>query len=431
MDNILTNIMASPVSLVGLVFAAILLMAGIIKIALEFNLVGDLSLIARGWYAMVVIGLLLGGLIVFSNSQEPSTPAAENLAIVVGNTQNTPAVKLPQAVQEQISGTIKLHSKDDKETLASSISIVNATATPKTVALNVDKLKDIGSNSTNAKIDLKKNTEEIEKQLQAVKPENNGANYLDAIMQARDNIGERAKIIVIGSGLSDSGDFDFAHNAILTKESARTDAINKVTDKYGKDYLSGTTVEFYGLGDTTNPQTPLSSYQKKVVREAYKTLITNLGGRAIVHTQTMTGDAVKTDYTVSTTDTGCGNIGLVFDDDKIKFNPDAITFANPSDVTGALGQVKTIYDQNKDSIKQIQIEGYTAHYNSKIANLSQLRADAIKEQLGQMGIPTDKLTATGKGYGPFQYSDGENRDTTDKKNRMIRIQIERDNTECK
>ena len=144
----------------------------------------------------------------------------------------------------------------------------------------------------------------------------------------------------------------------------------------------------------------------------------------------MSGQAVETSYTVNTTDTGCGNVEMTFDDDQIKFNPDKTTFVDEAAVREALQRAKDFYDQYSESIESIKIDGYTAHYTSKVENLSQARADAVRQLLIDMGLPPEKLVATGQGYGPFEYNDDESNDSVDSKNRMIKLTIQRNAEEC-
>ena len=68
----------------------------------------------------------------------------------------------------------------------------------------------------------------------------------------------------------------------------------------------------------------------------------------------------------------------------------------------------------------IQIDGYIAHYQV-FDNLTQQRADAVKKVLMGLGIPADKINATGKGFGPYQL---------DTQNRMVKVTISRSSDIC-
>lgn len=350
-------------------------------------------------------------------------PPSDEIAIVIGNTQNTPAPSLNGDVSDSIVATMLAHKGDESGTIADSIKFVSATKQP--TVLSLDKLgikmREISNNSSNAKRDARINIETITEKLSALPPSDNGANYLEAIVAASRNVKAGSKIIVIGSGLSDSGFLNFSKNTILTNEETRTSAIANLQEAYkGGDVLEGYTVEFYGLGDTVKPQEALSTLQKGIVGDIYKEAIRSLGGRAVVNTRTQVGSPVVTEYVVGTTDTGCGDISLIFDDNDIKFVGDKAIFIDKAAATKALSSIKVIWDKQRDTIQSIQVDGYTAHYPGAGA-LSQDRANTVKDALVGLGITSSKITATGKGYGPYD---------TDAKNRAVKVNISRDNNQC-
>lgn len=348
-------------------------------------------------------------------------PPSDEIAIVIGNTQNTPAPSLSGDVAETISSTMLTHKGEDTDVLVDSIKFISAIKQPAVIDLDGDvKLSGISHNNSNAKRDAKRNITAIEKKLNNLPPRNNGANYLEAIMEARSNVKSGSRIIVIGSGLSDSGDLNFSKTNLLTSEEARKRTIQEVSEKYGSNYLEGYLVEFYGLGDTALPQEALSNIQKDIVRDLYKDIIRKLGGTVTISTRTQTGDAVATKYVVGTTDTGCGDIKLIFDDEDLKFLGDKATFIDEASALKALSSIYDIWDKQHDTIERIQIDGYTAHYPGA-DTLSQERADSVKDALVRLGISSDKLTATGKGYGPYE---------TDAQNRTVKVNISRDNKQC-
>lgn len=349
-------------------------------------------------------------------------PSSKEIVIVLGNTKNTPLPKISQEVALAIEGTMLQHKGEDKEELADSIKIVSAVKNPRVVRLDSAdiNLKEIGKNSSNAKRSAAINVKAIEEKIGKLQPTDNGADYLEAILKARDNAAQGSRIIVIGSGLSDNGDLNFSKSNILTNEESRQASMDKLREKYGSDYLETYIVDFYGLGDSVSPQEPLSSKQKTIVRDIYRSTIRSLGGTADIHTSTLVGDAVNTSFVVGTTDTGCGDIGLIFDDDNLKFVSDQAVFSDPLAAKNSLASIRTIWDKYKDTIQLIQVDGYIAHYPGP-DTLSQKRADLVKKVLVELGVPADKITATGKGFGPNQL---------DAQNRMVKVNISRSSEQC-
>ena len=369
---------------------------------------------ALAGFAVVFIGLF------FVTPYTP--PPSDEIAIVIGNTQNTPMPVLDGEVASSVVDTMLAHKGDEVDTVSDSIKFISAVKQPSLV--NLEKLgvqlRKIGSNSANAERDARMNIDEITQKINAVQPSDNGANYLEAIIKARDNVKPGSRIIVIGSGLSDSGDLNFSKDSLLTNEDKRSAAIQALQEKYGSDQLQEYSVEFYGLGDTVKPQEALSSLQKGIVRDIYKDAIKALGGTVTTSTRTLAGNAIETQYVVGTTDTGCGDINLIFDDNDLKFVGDKAIFIDKAAAGNALLSVKSIWDKQQDTIVSIQVDGYTAHYPGA-GELSQDRANTVKDALVGFGIPVNKVTATGKGYGPYD---------TDAKNRAVKVNISRDTDQC-
>lgn len=439
MQDFVDNVAAQPL-LAGVGVLALLLLAWVIYRAVqEWRLMGTLSLMSRGWMVLGIAALVITAFTGYRLTREYETPAAGSLAIVVGNTANTPRVQLNEDMQHQISQMMMRHQGEEPEDFIDNISVVEADGAPWVVDLNPDKLKSISENATQAKINIDNNIKEIERQLAEVKPRSSGANYLEAILTANDELSgddeyaRRGNIMVIGSGLSDTGDLNFVSSGVLTNESIEDEVINKAIEDQ-EDALKGATIKFYGLGDTNAPQAALTNTQRKAVRDIYTKLARKLGAKVdkrAASAKSLSGQSVDTKYTVNPVDTGCGNVDLTFDDSKLKFDSDKTNFADQDAAAASLGQVVTIYQQNKDAIKQIAIDGYTAHYPSKHENLAGDRANTVRDYLISKGIPADIMVASGKGYGPFEYSDKESHDDTDSRNRMIKISIERNAQECR
>lgn len=366
--------------------------------------------------SLLFIGILAYG---FTPYVEPPTG---QIAIVLGNTQNTPRPVLAQDIADAVEGTMLVHKGEDAYALVDSIKIISATGKPKVVDLDVSqlKLREIGSNNSNAKRSANINVKAIQDYVNALGPTDNGSNYLEAIKLAKDNLDEGSKIVVIGSGLSDNGDLNFSKTGILTNEEQRNEIIQKIREKNGSDYLKGYSVMFYGLGDTTAPQEALPTAQKNVVRTIYRNVVRSLGGEVEVSTKTLIGEPIETKYIVGTTDTGCGDIGLIFDDTSLKFVANQPTFIDSSVAKNTLLTVKERWDKYKDTIETIQVDGYIAHYGGT-DTLSQPRADQVKKTLIELGIPADKINATGRGFGPFEQ---------DAQNRMVKVTISRDSALC-
>lgn len=393
---------------------------------------GTLSFMGPFAKALGAIAAVLVAVQAVQLSKPYVTPPTGQLAIVLGNTQNSPAPRLGTGITALLQETMLLHQGEDAQDVAAAFAFVSATANPEVVPVMTadDSFVNLSINDARAERDVRKNLQVIQRRLSELAPTNNGANYLEAVLVASQNVDPETNILVLGSGLSDSGDLDFAHDNLLTSEPARSKAIDRLADKYGAGYLGGATVSFAGLGDTAYPQVSLTSKQKDIVRDVYKRAVLALGGRVDIDKKSLVGDAINTDYTVDATDTGCGPLARTFTEDSVKFVGDQATYVDPEAAAHALKAVVQIYEHQPDLITRIKIDGFVANPSQAprpspgYQTLSLDRAQAVLSSLVELGIPAGKLHAEGKGFGPHN---DPNRLELD---RMVRVTIDRDNPDC-
>jgi len=423
MDNLIQHAFNEPMLLAVFIVSVILALVSVPYFMGQRKRYGSFFTFAskpRKVIAVLASLVAIGGLIYgFTPYVAPPT---DEIAIVIGNTKNSPQPSISEDISEVIEATMMLHKGDDAYEIIDSIKLISAINVPEVISLDVSdlSLKEIGNNNSNAKRSANLNTKALEEKVKQLTPTGNGANYLEAVLKAKDNVENGSKIIVIGSGLSDAGDLNFSRDSLLTNEDVRKDSVEKIRDKYGHDYLEGYTVEFYGLGDTSLPQEALSTVQKEIVRSVYKNVIRALGGSVIVSTKTLTGEPVSTEYVVGTTDTGCGDIGLVFDDTSLSFVPNQAVFTDNNEAKNSLRTISSLWDKYKDTIQSIQVDGYIAPY-AGVDSLSQPRAELVKSVLVEAGVPSDRITAMGRGVGPYPEPS---------QNRIVKVTISRDSDQC-
>ncbi len=423
MNNLTQHFSHQPILLILLAASLLLLVISVPYFVKQGRLYGSFfdyasrsKKVIAGLSLITIVGISLYGLTPYA------APAAKEIVIVLGNTQNTPSPQASEYITKAIEDTLLQHKGDEASTLTDSIRIISAVKHPEVINLDASelRLRKIGNNGSNAKRAAKANAEAIVAKMNSLTPSESGANYLEAIFEAKNNVEEGSRIIVVGSGLSDDGELSFSKTNILTKEENRKSVIREIGKEYKYDYLDGYAITFFGLGDTVAPQEPLSNKQKQIVRDVYQGVVSSIGGDVDIDTRTLVGDAVKTDYIVGTTDTGCGDIGLVFDDENLKFVSNQAVFKNPVAAKNSLASIKTLWDSYGDTIQLIQVDGYIAHYAGP-DNLSQQRADLVKGVLLELGVPAATLNATGRGFGPYQQ---------DLQNRIVKVTISRNSDQC-
>ncbi len=424
LNNWIENLSASPFKMVALLVTLGALLVASIMLVQSRRDYGTIRYASPAvkWGAGMASALLVAQAAWLAQPYE--TPPAGEIAVVLGNTQNTPNPQLRSDVSLLIEKTMLLHKGEKVDEFLDSISLVSAAGSPTVVPLDAEELGlvDMSVNDTRAKRDARNNVQAIERHVRGLTPTENGVDYLEAIFLAKQNAGPGTNIVVVGSGLSDSGELDFAHTQLLHDENTQAETVDRIAEEYGRTYLASQSLTFTGLGDTVPPQEPLAARQKDVVRELYEEAVTGLGGKVSVDTKSLTGDSVRTDFTVSTTDTGCGDVNLRFGEESVKFVSNEATFIEPKKARKALQRVADIFDKNPSAVKLIRVVGYIAHVQANDPTvLSGARARTVRDELQSLGIPARKLRARGKGYGPYKIP------TED---RMVRISISRDTPNC-
>lgn len=450
--NWIDNLSSSPGALVGFVVTLVVFLVVLRKAYSEWKTY--LSLEFMGWpsriFGIGAAALLIIQLAVYSQPYQPDP--SDQIAIVVGNTQNSPdpaKVVSSESVKEQIESTLLLHKGESVDEWLSAITIVSAIGEPNLIELSAfaDYFKKIRTNRSNAKDDVDANLKTITNALNCLSgsggtsgidcpadiepsPSGNGANYLEAILIAKQNVNPGSNIIVIGSGLSDSGDLNFSKSKLIRNvdEEIRAETIDSVVKKFGRTYLNGYNVTFIGLGYVVPPQETLDSKQRENVRNVYKEVINALGGNTQIITRTTSGQSVMTKFTVNTTDTGCGLWVGQFDEssegsnESIRFvgGSSSFTKSGEDEALAALQQVIEIYETDREAVTSIKVDGYIANYPGW-EKLAGERAAKVKALLVSKGVPSELISAEGKGFGPYD---------SDERNRMVRITVSRDNEGC-
>ena len=360
----------------------------------------------------------------------------DKVAIVVGNTQNSPVPKLDEKSKEIITDAFFSANPDEDEL---NLPIVSASTGNNLIDLK-GEVQAPGSNMTATKNILTSNFSIIEEKMET-EPEKDGADYLNAILKASDMVkgGKKPAIIIIGSGYSDSGKMNFSTDKILEnyttarKFSKEHDYITSLfstdTRFYGNE-LENVDIHWVNLGYVTSPQMPLQEY-KQTEYYIYNDVFKYLGANNF---DTEAGSplsySINTQHTVKTVIPENVIIkGKTFDiNEKIgRFYPDQYTLINKPEVE------KYLKDNivNNYTGERLVITGYIA-YCIETGTLSTDRANAIKDILVSLGIPANKIETKGMPGSPVTNSKEEddrggytcNSILPDTERRTVRIEVQ-------
>lgn len=330
------------------------------------------------------------------------------VVFVVGNTQNSP------------SPSNFLDSSDFDNYLRGAFYSDNASAIKLVSAAGDNHLIDYKSNAKVAKnlSASENNLRKLKKELQTAvdhPAEEAGANYLGAILKASKILPKTAKnplIVVIGSGYSDAGVLDFAHDDLISKYQKDKNNIVQLLEhdvSTEKSLLANKNIVWYGLGEVTAPQRNLDDYIN-VTTDIYEDALSYLGASEIdlAHQSgtTASSKSIDSPHPVAPTYVNALQAGDTFEVNEAigEFEADTATLKNPAVVKQKL---KSFAEKFKSSQKiKLKLTGYIAVCSSD-NSLSKGRAGVIRDLLVELGVPKNKIAVDGKAGGPPEDSGKE------------------------
>ena len=344
------------------------------------------------------------------------------VAIVVGNTANTPEPTIRKEIQGYIASSL---IQEESEIEVYSV-------TPDKKKFSIKGSIDSDSNLEDRVQAVSDMLDDIKEKISTA-PTASGAQYLEAIIRASRSMSlednEKGVVIVIGSGLSDGGVLNFADNDILDRDI--DSLMEELTDENNralpKNLLKNTTVVWNGLGEVAFPQLELTPSQNESLREIYENVLgkNGLGAKKVIWKDgTDYTQSIKTNKTVKVTKTEMesGNSGreitLSIDFKENSASIKDISKAE-SDLAGIISELK------KYKSKTIYLEGYVglAKCGDQPDNkLATKRAEAVKDLLIENGISESRIRAEGKGKGPNNECEGGKYDEkVSDKNKFVKL----------
>ncbi len=328
----------------------------------------------------------------------------DSLAIVVGNTQNTPLPNLDFTSGELYDILSGIFYSDDLD-----INIVSVAGTNPDIVFNTSRkaAKNLRASNNN----LKNLAEELSQALQTPAT-SSGANYLDAIIYAarKTSDAEHPLIIVVGSGYSDSGSLNFAQDSILNLYNKnRNIASDILSDNSHLDrtILKNSTIYWYNIGEVVAPQPDLRRYSNdtsQIYEDALIYLGANPNNIKFKPPTGLTDDAksANSQYSVQQVYVDELKAGDMFNvNENIgRFEPDRSMLINRKDVESKLTPFATKF--NVKSNLKLKITGYVAFCLAD-NQLGLSRANTIRDILVSLGIPHSSIETYGERGSPPEH----------------------------
>lgn len=320
-------------------------------------------------------------------------PSPDALAIVAANTANSPMPALTATTESLLriflaEGNIP--------------SLWSATGAPEAMDVTLQEISGRNTLATN-KLRVNNNVGRISEAL-AAPPGVAGMSLFEGIGLAADALRSEAAdskwIVVIGSGLDDTGSMSMGEGRLLQDPNVYAERV--ASENPALD-LHGMTILLQTIGYTAPPQPTPSMAQRDIIRSVWETTLTQLGATVIVDSFPASPCSVPTDQPVAVTELP----GL-----EVKCSEEAVTFQVPGAVLfdgdsgtlreGAVDElVQPVALMLESPLALAEIVGHTASSSrytaAELEALSILRAEAVRDVFLSAGIDASRLTAIGVG----------------------------------
>lgn len=330
----------------------------------------------------------------------PAQPGSA-VTLVVGARANSPRTQLASELQLLVRRAALSQQK---------VQVVRIDGVP-TVALTAT-FATSGNNDKLRERDLTnfvKQTTQFVSDLQPKEPE---ADILGALTKAGQITPEGGTIVLMDSGLATAGPLSYKNADMFGADPDQVVAF--LTDQHLMPDLKGRNVVLTGLGDTADPQPQLAGNLHEQVGKLWRTVVTKAGAGCVgdlraAPTRTATATTVAVSIVeppAPPTFVDCGTTVLA-DSSAVGFIVGKAEFRDQAAAKSTLQSLATTLIGHT---QQVTLIGTTSSEGSDADNqrLSELRSQAVKTVLVQLGVPDSRITAVGKG----EHWQGREVDTT-------------------
>lgn len=236
------------------------------------------------------------------------------------------------------------------------------------------------------------------KEIEAVTPEVDLLSALQLADRSLSGADGKKQLIVIDSGLSTAGKVNFNSN-LLEENGIEKQLYSFLNKEKELPTLDGVDVLWMGLGDTAGQQEACPAAARDTLKNIWETVLT--GAKSVTFSSAVPGNEPERDLpSVSVVEYPEERTfePIVFDNEKLMFEPDSIKFV---DRAAAKAVLLPMVNELKDNKIQIAIFGTTASVGQETDSISfsEARAETVKDLLVELGLPEEQIACVkGLGY---------------------------------
>ena len=364
---------------------------------------------------IVVCALTLAmvtGLTGCDSSNNEATAEKAAVCYVLANTANSQGLNLNSPmVQDTIYNTIRNYGY---------ISVVNADGVPDVVLASSFDIDDKYKSASAERLDMdaRAKTTNLITGMQSVIATDPEVDYLAALNLALRTLSsleeyDSKTIVVIGTGLSTTGVLNFQNNLI----SAEPGTIVELLEEKGEiPCFNGIMVYWQQMGDVAAPQAQLSSAQRNKLQQIYGGIVEAGGGTFVCNDIIANPVNEGTAYPAVTPVELPADIPISFNPETLNSEATENVLAEPvvlteEQITFIGDKAEYLYPEEAESVLKpiadfllsndvtILLCGTTAGDGNSAytMELSQVRADAVKQSLVDLGVDPSHIITVGLG----------------------------------
>ncbi len=339
---------------------------------------------------------------------------AEKAAVcyVLANTANSQGLNLNSPmVQDTVYDTVRNYGY---------ISVVNADGIPDIVFASSFDIDDKYKSASKDKLDMdaRSKTTNLITGMQGVIATDPEVDYLEALRLAVRSMAslegyDSKTIVVIGTGLSTTGVLDFQNNLISAEPAT---VVELLKEKSEIPDFSGMTVYWQQMGDVAAPQASLTAAQRNKLQQIYGGIVETGGGTFVYNDIIANPVNAGTSYPAvtpvelpadtpisfepevfeSATEEDALPEPIVLTEEQVTFIGDKAEYLYPDEAASVLKPIADFLMRNDVTIL---LCGTTAGDSNSAytMELSQARAEAVKQSLVDLGVDPSRIIAVGLG----------------------------------